>query len=1097
MRPATGAIFAIVSLVAMLAAPAGASAGWTKATISSRDLADAAFVDAERGWAVGAGGAILRTDDGGATWATQASSGQDLKAADAADAQTVWAVGMGDVVRYTTDGGATWKGSSTGTGANLYDVDFVDATHGWVTGYTSLLVQMVAATTDGGKTWTQQTAPYGIGLTGISFADRQHGFLTGFFGAQYRTDDGGATWTPMSIYPQTWTESTNETVYTVLRTSPDDGLAAGFRGLVYRTTDGGLTWTKQAELGKTVRRLAASGGSAFAVGDGGLVARSDDAGVTWQVEASGTSQPLAGVSAPAPAVVFAAGAGGTLVTYREEDVPPQPLSIGLYAESCTGTAPAWTHEVAGPSPQALPVDVDGDGEPEVAIAGSEGVRLLEPFADTPEATIWELPFQTRAQHLTTAELDGDPGTELVGGTARAGDARSGVVAVEAESGEVLWSRRLPGGATIVRAGDLDGDGIDELVATGDDRALRTLRGTDGADLRPPRPFGATIDDLRLADLNDDGVPDVLLAISDGRAVAIDGATGTDLWTYRAAAGELHAATIADLTGDGTPDVVVGGIGEGGSVTPGQGDGTTTLGSRKGALVAALDGRDGSRLWDYVQAGQIRFRAVATADLNGDGTPDVVGHAARLGASHLLALDGLGREIEGVRTGEPLALWSASTDRPGAADIQHPYAADALVLADATADGVADAFVGLWSGGPFAVSGAVPPAEPGLRPPAAADLWDVTDRGIVSSVHAVEAGGRLLVLSATGDGLVTLREASTGDVAWAYDAGRLPRAAAADLDGDGDDEVAIGTSGGRLYGLDGDGTELGGTMLPHRVEAVTALESGVLAALGDGTVRSVDVVAEEVGWSTEVGSVARVATRAFGLAVFGLADGRVVALRPDGSVAWDRQGPGAVNALAATAGALAVGDAEGVVTILDPQGNEVATTPTGTELLGGVYDLEAAELGGGAAYAVAAGTDFLALGAGGVELWRSPASSFATEVAAGDLDGDGILDVVANAYDGRTYGIQGSSGSRLWTVTAGYASGAAVADVAGGPEAEIVLAVDQAAGAPGFRLLRPADGAELASCQLRKIPSGLVLADLDGAGPLEAILPTYEGDAYSF
>ena len=110
-------------VVLAVIAPGGASAGgaWTKQTISNRNLAAVSFPTPQRGWAVGTGGSVVAT----------------------------------------TNGGATWKASTTGTGLNLVAVDFVDATHGWAVGYTASLVQMIVSTKDGGTTWTSQQAPAG------------------------------------------------------------------------------------------------------------------------------------------------------------------------------------------------------------------------------------------------------------------------------------------------------------------------------------------------------------------------------------------------------------------------------------------------------------------------------------------------------------------------------------------------------------------------------------------------------------------------------------------------------------------------------------------------------------------------------------------------------------------------------------------------------------------------------------------------------------------------------------------------------------------------------------------------------------------------
>ena len=68
---------------------------WTRqASGTTQVLNGVAFVDETNGWAVGGGGAILHTVNGGARWTAQApGTTQTLYAVAFADADTGWAVG--------------------------------------------------------------------------------------------------------------------------------------------------------------------------------------------------------------------------------------------------------------------------------------------------------------------------------------------------------------------------------------------------------------------------------------------------------------------------------------------------------------------------------------------------------------------------------------------------------------------------------------------------------------------------------------------------------------------------------------------------------------------------------------------------------------------------------------------------------------------------------------------------------------------------------------------------------------------------------------------------------------------------------------------
>ena len=74
------------------------------------------FVDAERGWAVGHGGTVLATSNGGRTWSVRdASATAALWGVDFVNAERGWAVGDGGTVLATSDGGRSWTAQGGGT----------------------------------------------------------------------------------------------------------------------------------------------------------------------------------------------------------------------------------------------------------------------------------------------------------------------------------------------------------------------------------------------------------------------------------------------------------------------------------------------------------------------------------------------------------------------------------------------------------------------------------------------------------------------------------------------------------------------------------------------------------------------------------------------------------------------------------------------------------------------------------------------------------------------------------------------------------------------------------------------------------------------
>jgi photosystem II stability/assembly factor-like uncharacterized protein len=121
-------------------------------------LYDVFFANSTTGWAVGAGGVILNTNDGGDTWTAQNSgTDQELSSIHFIDENTGWVTGGGLSINpapllKTTDGGQSWQALEYGFAAySLKDVFFIDANVGWV-----IKSDSIYRSADGGMTWKHE-----------------------------------------------------------------------------------------------------------------------------------------------------------------------------------------------------------------------------------------------------------------------------------------------------------------------------------------------------------------------------------------------------------------------------------------------------------------------------------------------------------------------------------------------------------------------------------------------------------------------------------------------------------------------------------------------------------------------------------------------------------------------------------------------------------------------------------------------------------------------------------------------------------------------------------------------------------------------------
>lgn len=142
----------------------------------------------------------------GQSWIMQAPvTSAEFRGLHAVDAKVVWAVGRGGVVVLTTDGGATWQADSIPGAANLFlvAVRALDARNAWVLGtaFGGAPLARIYQTGDGGRTWQQryEAAAAGVFFDGMARWDARHGLAFGDpIGGRFvmvSTDDGGAHWT--------------------------------------------------------------------------------------------------------------------------------------------------------------------------------------------------------------------------------------------------------------------------------------------------------------------------------------------------------------------------------------------------------------------------------------------------------------------------------------------------------------------------------------------------------------------------------------------------------------------------------------------------------------------------------------------------------------------------------------------------------------------------------------------------------------------------------------------------------------------------------------------------------------------------------------
>lgn len=256
-----------VGASAQAAKKAGAKPESTILKTLSQGIAHSAFFgvsfDAGRGVAVGAGGAIFESADGGTKWTPVKQSATELAllAVDRRGSHTIAVGQMGAVMVEESPG--NWTLVDTGHKARLFSVS--------------------------------------VNSSGLAIAG-------GEFGRVLKSEDGGRTWAPSapdwSAFAHQESFGTGEPhIYTVYVAESGEITIAGEFGVMLRSTDKGASWRVLRPVTPGVPTLFAmhlvpdGQGTSYAVGQEGELLTSADAGVTWTRCTVATDQNLLGVAA--------------------------------------------------------------------------------------------------------------------------------------------------------------------------------------------------------------------------------------------------------------------------------------------------------------------------------------------------------------------------------------------------------------------------------------------------------------------------------------------------------------------------------------------------------------------------------------------------------------------------------------------------------------------------------------------------------------------------------------------------------------------------------------------------------------------------------
>lgn len=307
-----GRLFLMATLLALAAlSVAGSSRAdttWSmEASPTAANLYGVALVDSETWVAVGAGGVILRSANGGIDWSPIASPvGDALRAVAFRDTIGIAVDVSGRVIR-TTDAGLHWVQQARPTTKPLYGAS-MGSQGAVITGEEGSIFYSL----NDGATWTPTGAGSGSVFFGVSVRGST-AVAVGGAGAVAMSDDAGQLW-GLTVIGTLLTF-----FYGTSFVTPSTGWLVGtsntIGSIIAKSEDGGFIWS-----GETAPSTSTLTGVSFttltsgtAVGFTGTILHTADGGATWNPETSNTARSLEAVAFRDSLLGIAVGDTGTIL----------------------------------------------------------------------------------------------------------------------------------------------------------------------------------------------------------------------------------------------------------------------------------------------------------------------------------------------------------------------------------------------------------------------------------------------------------------------------------------------------------------------------------------------------------------------------------------------------------------------------------------------------------------------------------------------------------------------------------------------------------------------------------------------------------------
>jgi photosystem II stability/assembly factor-like uncharacterized protein len=336
-KPKSGCVRYVINSDAQLLCSADNISWGKQEVMKDAKLRAAAGLDAKTSYAVGDGGLMLRSTDGGKTWESKskAERGQ-LLSLWATSQKEIFATGKEGKLLYSSDGGASWVKQNSTVTTTLRAIWGTSSARMFAVGDGGVILR----STDTGKTWERLDSKVKDNLAAI-WGINDDIYVVGDKGTLLVSYNNGDVWTPLF-------SSQKESFYEIIGFSENNIFvlgSAGTTGLILQTKDGGKNWTSTTFANPNrIDALWGDGQNYFALGQG-IVLRSSDGGASWAQQITSLFQGTSALTGDSlidiwgdSQELFLLSSGGTLFrsTTMGKSWTPEALPFGVAASELVG-----------------------------------------------------------------------------------------------------------------------------------------------------------------------------------------------------------------------------------------------------------------------------------------------------------------------------------------------------------------------------------------------------------------------------------------------------------------------------------------------------------------------------------------------------------------------------------------------------------------------------------------------------------------------------------------------------------------------------------------------------------------------------------------